>query len=120
MNDVFPVSLPPNSIATPNQRVGWTIARDTFVKAQAGQCAICARPFTEDREPCLDHCHSTGFVRGALCRGCNSKLGWYEKYKASTDAYLAKAHEYQIKSPKPRQARLEALRTYYLSKADAA
>jgi len=38
---------------------------------QNGLCAICGR-FTD---LCLDHCHTTGKWRGALCARCNSGIG---------------------------------------------
>ena len=44
---------------------------------QNGACAICKVPETEQFKSVLhvDHCHSTGAVRGLLCRGCNHMLG---------------------------------------------
>ncbi len=38
-------------------------------------CQICGT--TE--KLCIDHCHSTGKVRGCLCFKCNLRLGNYEK-----------------------------------------
>jgi Autographiviridae endonuclease VII len=43
---------------------------------QDGACAICKRK--SDRTLCVDHCHSTGVVRGLLCRKCNAGLGCYD------------------------------------------
>lgn len=41
---------------------------------QDGKCLIC-----EEREAaCIDHCHETGRVRGLLCLGCNTLLGFIE------------------------------------------
>lgn len=34
---------------------------------QGGVCAICKRP----NKLCVDHCHTTGLVRGLLCYSCN-------------------------------------------------
>lgn len=39
---------------------------------QKGQCAIC-RHKTERLE--IDHCHTTGKIRGMLCHQCNSAIG---------------------------------------------
>ena len=56
---------------------------------QDGRCAICgvepgARPLS------VDHCHETGVVRGLLCHGCNTGIGFL---KDSTDL-LKKAVKY--------------------------
>jgi RNase P subunit RPR2 len=43
---------------------------------QGWTCAICSAPFESFPEaPSVDHCHSTGQVRGLLCRKCNTMLG---------------------------------------------
>lgn len=39
-------------------------------------CAICHKEFT--KTPSIDHCHSTGKVRGLLCSKCNYGLGHFE------------------------------------------
>lgn len=41
---------------------------------QNGCCAICKHPLGDSA--CVDHEHSTGLVRGILCRGCNVGLGF--------------------------------------------
>lgn len=42
-----------------------------------GQCAICGLVFRDflDRRWTVDHCHSSGAVRGILCVGCNRSVG---------------------------------------------
>jgi recombination endonuclease VII len=47
---------------------------DALLASQNGACAICKK-----RSPqtlCVDHCHKTNFVRGLLCRKCNSSIGF--------------------------------------------
>lgn len=62
---------------------------------QEGLCAICGKEETRiDRQRntkvslSVDHCWSTGLVRGLLCFRCNTSLGWYEKNLASVGRYL--------------------------------
>lgn len=47
---------------------------DALVLAQEGRCAICHRILGL---PKLDHDHTTGAVRGALCNACNLGLGQF-------------------------------------------
>ena len=56
-------------------------------------CAICKSEFKKN-EPHLDHCHTTGKIRGLLCGGCNIGLGMF---KDNSD-YLIEASNYLIKS----------------------
>ncbi|OHD23878.1 MAG: hypothetical protein A2Y38_17005 [Spirochaetes bacterium GWB1_59_5] len=51
--------------------------------AQSGRCAICLRPeratkFGKVVRLSVDHCHTTGRVRGLLCRSCNFGLGSFD------------------------------------------
>lgn len=45
-----------------------------MLTAQDGRCLICLRRMSL---PAIDHCHTTGVVRGLLCRGCNAALGHF-------------------------------------------
>jgi hypothetical protein len=67
----------------------WTLQRTRLTYEQGGRCAICGEQVLDD--PCLDHCHATGKVRGVLCRKCNIGLGYFEdspKLLALATAYL--------------------------------
>ncbi len=60
---------------------------------QDSKCAICSNTFISDTKTHVDHCHSTGKVRGLLCGPCNQALGLFKEdltllEKASL--YLAK------------------------------
>lgn len=49
--------------------------------AQGGVCKmpLCLNPLVRGQGGThVDHCHSTGLVRGLLCRDCNISLGHYE------------------------------------------
>lgn len=45
-----------------------------LVLEQENRCKICGRSF-EDIKQHIDHCHSTGKVRGLLCIKCNVTIG---------------------------------------------
>jgi len=55
---------------------------DDLVERQDGRCAICHAQESGSRWGdgvwFVDHCHSTGEVRGLLCRSCNTALGLFE------------------------------------------
>lgn len=40
---------------------------------QDNQCKVCLEHFV--KTPCVDHCHTTGRIRGLLCNLCNVGLG---------------------------------------------
>ena len=94
----------------------WRQIREEFVDAQAGKCAIC--DCSLGAAPQLDHCHESGFIRGALCTSCNTKLGWYEGRREAIETYLARAAEFQAygvaaRIPRKRAARSEYWRKYW-------
>ena len=43
---------------------------------QDNKCKTCNISFTDSVKPNVDHCHSTGRVRGLLCSSCNKALGF--------------------------------------------
>ena len=63
-------------------------AYDDMLETQDWRCGIC-RENPSPHTLAVDHNHETGGTRGLLCISCNTKLGWYEKHKASVDKYLA-------------------------------
>lgn len=83
-----------SSASRANQGARWAMAKrrtgigkDEYERlfiAQSGLCAICKSPPTakgyrygNDSPLLIDHCHSTGKVRGLLCLHCNSGLGFF-------------------------------------------
>lgn len=53
--------------------------------AQGGCCAVCGAALKEKNTPGdrkfnthIDHCHTSGKVRGLLCSGCNLGLGHFK------------------------------------------
>lgn len=77
-------------------RYGITLADyDRMLEEQNGVCKICEGTCDHPQRRNLgtlsiDHCHTTGKVRGLLCNKCNSLLGWA---KDDTNT-LKKAIEY--------------------------
>lgn len=50
---------------------------EEMFEAQSGRCAICREAPAAGRFGLVvDHCHSTGLVRGLLCAPCNSGIGF--------------------------------------------
>lgn len=65
------------NIARRGGRAGLTISEFRALEARAnGACEICRKPCERMH---IDHDHSTGRVRGLLCSGCNTFLGYLEK-----------------------------------------
>lgn len=50
---------------------------NAMLKKQNGLCAICSSspPYHHKKRLNIDHCHTTGRVRGLLCDACNRALG---------------------------------------------
>lgn len=49
---------------------------NSILAEQDGRCAICGGP-PDGKALAVDHDHSTGYIRGLLCRGCNTGLGCF-------------------------------------------
>lgn len=81
------------------KRARYGITRDQFLEmleSQGNACAICGTALdatlidaSSPLSPNIDHCHTSGKVRGVLCRVCNLTLG-----VAEHGGWLAKATEY--------------------------
>lgn len=71
---------------------------DAMHSAQGGKCAICGGDGIQWQKNsktikvrlAIDHCHSTGKVRGLLCHGCNTALGRF----GDSDDNLLRAVQY--------------------------
>lgn len=54
-------------------KYGITVSQyNEMLAVSGGVCFICEKQM---EQPCIDHDHSTGLVRGLLCRACNNGLG---------------------------------------------
>lgn len=59
-----------------------------LLHSNGGKCDICRDTFTTEMP--IDHCHTTGAVRGMLCRRCNMAIGIFR----DDPALLLAAAEY--------------------------
>ena len=64
---------------TDKPRLAWAhgltkIEYDQMLEQQCGGCAIC-KQVPGKRRLCVDHCHTSGKIRGLLCIPCNIALG---------------------------------------------
>ena len=59
---------------------------NTLMTKYNNSCAICG----STEKLCVDHCHSSGNVRGILCHHCNTGLGMFK----DNDQALAAAIRY--------------------------
>jgi hypothetical protein len=48
---------------------------ERMVVEQNNKCGICKKIM---KEPCVDHDHATGEIRGLLCYNCNAAIGLFE------------------------------------------
>jgi len=66
------------------RQYGITLAQyDDMLEQQDYKCAICGNEDeVEGRKLAVDHCHTTGKVRGLLCGKCNRGLGLFYDNKA--------------------------------------
>ena len=62
------------------RKYGITLEEYQSYFAGKTHCPICNNEFQGagnlGTAPCLDHCHSTGKIRGAICGNCNRMLGY--------------------------------------------
>lgn len=66
---------------------------EEMLAAQGGCCAIChaKKPGGRTKLFFIDHCHTTGKVRGLLCMRCNTGLGLFmdnQKFLSNAISYL--------------------------------
>jgi hypothetical protein len=73
------------------KKYGMTLAEKKKMQDEQGnKCKICCQDFLADVEPHVDHCHTTGEIRGLLCVRCNIGLGQFQDNPLA----LIKAAEY--------------------------
>lgn len=63
----------------------------TLYYKQDFKCNICNKLLdnsSKQYRPHIDHCHTTGKVRGLLCLKCNAYLGWLERNKEKIKSHV--------------------------------
>ena len=78
---------------------------------QNNTCAICNIKEEGNRNLAIDHCHTTGKVRGLLCVKCNTSLGGFN----DNIELLMKAIEYLKKTKKEEPIEMKNIKTGLLS-----
>lgn len=78
------------------RRYGLTQERyDELWQKQGGKCGVCQKAFESivyegpkrSRTPInVDHCHTTGVVRGLVCSKCNFGLGYLDNFDWTENA----------------------------------
>jgi hypothetical protein len=71
-------------------------AVNALLSNQKGKCDICEEPIKIGENAHLDHCHTTGKIRGFLCQKCNHAIGLFgdsAKKLKSAQKYLEKYSE---------------------------
>lgn len=63
---------------------------DRMLAEQGGVCKMCGASEAGPKRQkfAVDHCHTTGRVRGLLCVRCNVAVGFYEKHSVAIHKYL--------------------------------
>lgn len=64
---------------------------------QDSKCAICARHIDElPKTLDVDHCHTTGKVRGLLCGKCNMGIGYFQDNTKTINKALAYLESHKV------------------------
>ena len=54
----------------------YTVSKEVYTELlKINNCQLCDRVFSKRADKHIDHCHTTGKIRGLLCRTCNVSLG---------------------------------------------
>lgn len=83
--------------------------RYEMIMRQGNACAICGERFKNEKLTHIDHCHTTGKIRGILCVRCNVGLGQFKDNIISLQQaikYLTKWNE-KYKDLYPKEMTLE-------------
>ena len=68
---------------------------ENLFEEQGNSCAIC---HTKEAIWCVDHCHTTGEIRGILCASCNKGLGMFKDDQTNLEEAISYLN--RIRQPK--------------------
>jgi len=75
-------------------------AYNAMLTEQRNGCAICGTQVYDTSRPAfrlaIDHCHSTGTVRGLLCKNCNMGLGMFKDSPDTLARAIAYLNNYAV------------------------
>lgn len=69
---------------------------DVLLASQNSVCAICKTAETGERGWHVDHCHSSGVIRGILCHYCNTGLGLFKDNPVSLQNAIGYLNENRL------------------------
>ncbi len=84
------------TIQDKNRYRKYGVSPDDFRKLDKGFCPLCLRNWSDRVRPCIDHDHSTQFVRGILCTYCNR----YVLGRLSSPDLVQRIFDYLSNQPK--------------------
>lgn len=74
-----------------------------MLEEQKFECGICTTPINLQTKH-IDHCHTTGRIRGLLCRSCNIGLGCFNDNPHALNGAIAYLDRYHPKTEATKSA----------------
>lgn len=93
-----PKRLPIEGMSMPHDEYYLRLAVERLIASQGYiECFICGEALVLAKDVHIDHDHTTGFLRGLLCRSCNLGLGDFE----DQPGLMRRAADYLEAAPAP-------------------